>query len=155
MSHSSISHSETESEEREDDGVRESSQEPLNWSQKVILVDFCLLVLAWFTRSPQGMSGWSGVLVDPTYPTDATAAMASALILFLIPEQNPCIDSVTEDGTAKKSGGIIGWKVMNQLPWDVIFLLGGGMFQGIMLCSGFILSYIPPSRLRFVSRFQC
>lgn len=118
-----VSQKEEEAGEEEEVGRRGEVEEPLDWAQKVVIVVFALLVLAWFTRSPQGMPGWSGILVEPSYPSDGTAAMAAALLLFLAPNRNP-FSVGPVDGTRREA--IIGWKVMNELPWDVIFLLGGG-----------------------------
>jgi hypothetical protein len=137
-----ISHSQVQNHENNDEND-ETPLDPLNWSQKVVLFDFMLLVLAWFTRAPHDLTGWSGILLEPSYPSDGTAAMIAALVLFLAPDRNPFLSSTTSDTTddgddddgdddgqdkkSKRAKGIIEWEVMNALPWDVIFLLGGGI----------------------------
>ncbi len=112
---------------------------PVRSEEKRLAVVFVAVVLLWFTRKEHllgpefGLYGWShyldlllgyfsiqgvGSLID-----DSTVAIAMALALFTI--------------TAKSTGGrLLDHKDLQQVPWDILILFGGGL----ALAKGFSVS---------------
>ncbi len=89
------------------------------FEEKVVLVDFVLLALAWLTRSPLhigslSIPGWSQLFTHPEYFNDGTVAMIFALPLYIFP---------TKDGNSRY---IMNWEYSKQLPWNIVLLFGGG-----------------------------
>ncbi len=89
------------------------------FEERVVLVDFILLALAWLTRSPLHIGsvtlpGWSQWFAHPEYFNDGTVAMIFALPLYIFP---------TND---KNSRYIMNWEYSKQLPWNIVLLFGGG-----------------------------
>ena len=62
--------------------------------------------------------------------TSATPAIAFAILIFYLPQKFnfwPCVKSL---GNVKSSGGLVDWnKVEQKMPWGVLLLLAGGMYQ--------------------------
>ena len=62
--------------------------------------------------------------------TSATPAIAFAILIFYLPQKLnfwPCVKSL---GNVKSSGGLVDWnKVEQKMPWGVLLLLAGGMYQ--------------------------
>ncbi len=89
------------------------------FEEKVILIDFALLALAWLTRSPLQIGnltipGWSQLFNHPEYFNDGTVAIFFALPLYLFP---------TKD---KNSQFIMNWEYSKNIPWNIVLLFGGG-----------------------------
>ncbi|KAH8044902.1 succinate transmembrane transporter [Aureococcus anophagefferens] len=64
--------------------------------------------LCWLFRLRRfGVPGWSELLPEPGFATDGTVAMAAALALFL--------------------SDALPWAAVRDLPWESMFLLGGGV----------------------------
>ena len=89
------------------------------YEEKVVLVDFVLLALAWLTRSPLHIGsltipGWSQLFTHPEYFNDGTVAMVFALPLYIFP---------TKDSNSRY---IMNWEYSKQLPWNIVLLFGGG-----------------------------
>jgi len=71
---------------------------------------FCLTAFGWIFRKNLDF-----LFPDPTLITDATIAMAGALILFAIPIN------------LKKNEFVMNWTWASKLPWGVLILFGGGL----------------------------
>jgi sodium-dependent dicarboxylate transporter 2/3/5 len=99
---------------------------PLKTGEKWTLLVFLSVAIAWIFRTPKEI----GSLVIPgitTYipgVTDATIAIAGALILFMLP-----VD-------ARKGIYTLDWESAKGIPWGILILFGGG----ICLSEGIIAS---------------
>ncbi|CEF59521.1 Sodium/sulphate symporter family-containing protein [Strongyloides ratti] len=103
---------------------------PVNYGEKCIIVLFLLLVALWFFRRPKFMTGWS-VFFKNAYVTDGTVAMAIALLLFILPKNNPF---TKESKRIKNVETLMTWDFMkNKFSWSTLLLLGGGyaMAKGV------------------------
>uniref|UniRef100_A0A914BYB8 Uncharacterized protein n=1 Tax=Acrobeloides nanus TaxID=290746 RepID=A0A914BYB8_9BILA len=92
------------------------------YDECTILVNFVILVILWLFRQPKFIPGW-GELFEPGYVSDGTVAMGMALILFVLPAENPF--------KVRKTSGeykpILEWKDMRErFSWSTVLLLGGG-----------------------------
>ncbi len=76
-------------------------------AERYVLLVFALVAVLWIARG--------FVHFGPSTIHDATIAMAGAILLFLIP-----VDW-------KKGVFVLDWQAAVRLPWDVIFLFGGGL----------------------------
>lgn len=87
---------------------------PLRREEGLVLVVFITVACAWILRGLVSVSWLKGV-------SDATIAMAGAIILFMIP-----VDW-------RKGRFLLDWQSAVKLPWEIIILFGGGF----TLASGF------------------
>ncbi len=87
---------------------------PLRREEGLVLVVFISVACAWILRGLVSVSWLKGV-------SDATIAMAGAIILFMIP-----VDW-------RKGRFLLDWQSAVKLPWEIIILFGGGF----TLASGF------------------
>lgn len=92
---------------------------PWSFAEKVVLVDFALLVLLWLLRSDLEIGslrlpGWSGLLPEPGHVNDGTVAILMALLLFAVPSRRHAGERLMD------------WRVANRLPWGIVLLFGGG-----------------------------
>ena len=90
-----------------------------SFEERIVLVDFILLALAWLTRSPLHIGqvtlpGWSQLFTHPEYFNDGTVAMLFALPLYIFPTRD------------KNSRYLMNWEYSKQLPWNIVLLFGGG-----------------------------
>ncbi len=85
-------------------------------AERLVLVVFAIVAALWISRG--------FVHLGPVTIHDATIAMAGAIALFLIP-----VDW-------QKGEFVLDWQSAVRLPWDVIFLFGGGL----ALAKGFDVS---------------
>jgi len=90
----------------------------LTFPQKVMLLDFLMMIVLWFSRvnfdGTEG-GGWSSFF-EPDYVSDGTVCILGVIILFFIPsrvEPKPESPIFTKD-------------IFKETPWDIIFLLAGG-----------------------------
>ncbi|MCK5055996.1 MAG: SLC13/DASS family transporter [Candidatus Aminicenantes bacterium] len=91
----------------------------ISFEEKVVLIDFLLLVILWMFRSDINignfkMPGWSNLLPQARFINDGTVAVTMAFLLFLIPAKN------------RKGGRVMDWKTAVRLPWGIVLLFGGG-----------------------------
>lgn len=84
-----------------------------------VLVIFIITILLWVFRQPMDLQvvkipGWSTLFGKSEFISDATVAIAMAVVLFLIP-------------SGKKFGeSLMDWKTAIKLPWGILLLFGGG-----------------------------
>ncbi|MEW4526886.1 SLC13 family permease [Maioricimonas sp. JC845] len=102
---------------------------PPSLAERVVLVDFAILVVLWLFRNDLTLGsvtipGWSQLLAQPGFVNDGVVAVAAAIPLFLIP-------AGTGDGRR-----ILDWETASQLPWHIVLLFGGGF----ALARGFVES---------------
>ena len=93
---------------------------PITFEEKVVLVDFLLLVLLWMFRADIEIGnftipGWSGFFPKAGFINDGTVSIGMAFILFLVPTGKP-----------GRRGRILDWKTASTLPWNIVLLFGGG-----------------------------
>jgi len=99
------------------------------WSpaQVRIAALFAATALLWVTREPiaiEGRSygGWSRWLANPALVSDATVAIAAAVLCFVIPA------GVPGGGTRDK---LLDWETAQRAtPWGLLLLFGGGLALG-------------------------
>ena len=101
------------------------------YEEKVILTVFASAALLWIFREDIKagaftLPGWSNIFPAANFIDDGTVSIFAALILFIIPRK----PDKGEKGTI-----IDGW-VIQDIPWDVILLFGGGF----ALAEGFVKS---------------
>ena len=59
--------------------------------------------------------------------SDSTSAIFVAILLFVLPSENPLNQSVVNKHKNKESKHLMDWPTMQkQFPWGVVLLLGGG-----------------------------
>ncbi len=87
---------------------------PLRREEGMVLIVFVSVAAAWILRGLVSVSWLKGV-------SDATIAMAGAIVLFMIP-----VDW-------RKGRFLLDWQSAVKLPWEIIILFGGGF----TLASGF------------------
>ena len=103
----------------EDENLR---LKPMSYEEKAVLCIFGCTVLLWLSRGYlQGISlSINGHIITPLAGmTDSGIAIFFSVLLFLIPARNP-----SKDGIKKF---ILEWKDTRDLPWGILFLLGGGL----------------------------
>ena len=97
---------------------------PMRYEEKVVLSVFAVTALLWITRETLDFGsfvvpGWGSLLPNGTFLDDGTVAVATALVLFLVPVR---VRS-DEDGGHKT---ILDRHVFGKIPWHIILLYGGG-----------------------------
>ncbi|XP_076210631.1 solute carrier family 13 member 2 isoform X2 [Aptenodytes patagonicus] len=123
-------------EQRAYDIIKEESKKlgSMKFAEIAVLILFILLILLWFTRDPGFIQGWAAALFnknDKSYVTDATVAIFISILLFIIPS-NIANNDRDEQQTGSKSKirappALLDWKAVHQkMPWNIVFLLGGG-----------------------------
>ena len=80
---------------------------PMSRQEKWITAIFALVAISWIVRGLIDIPVFAGV-------SDATIAMAGALLLFLIPSD------------IRKKEFLLDWPAAVKLPWDILVLFGGG-----------------------------
>lgn len=90
----------------------------ISWEEKIVLGLFLLMAALWLFRTDINLGtltlpGWSTLWSTPVFIDDGTAAIAVALILFIIPSR-------------KEKGRLMTWETASRLPWGIVILFGGG-----------------------------
>lgn len=80
-------------------------------AEKRVLILFGITALAWMLRK-EPFGGWSSWFGLPG-ANDASVALVSAILLFVIP-----------DG---RGGRLLDWESANKIPWGMLLLFGGGI----------------------------
>ncbi len=85
--------------------------------EKWVGILFVTMAFLWVFRSPITIGtftipGWSMLFENPGYFNDGTVAIAMAVLLFLVP--------------SRENTALMDWKTAVKLPWDIVFLFGGG-----------------------------
>jgi len=88
---------------------------PMSFPQKVLMIDFIVMALLWFTRTGfDGKAGGWSVIFDHDYVTDGTVCILGVIILFVIPSRIDDSNIFTLD-------------VIKENSWDIVLLLAGGV----------------------------
>jgi len=98
----------------------------MTMSQKILIVDFCFLILLWFTRKPGMVDGWAS-LFGPDgakYITDGTIVIGCVFPLFFI--QKPISEQTETERNGDKPVPMLTVRVIEQAPWATMILIGGG-----------------------------
>jgi len=95
---------------------------PVSFEEKIVLVDFLLLVILWMFRADIRIGdftipGWSNLFPEAKFLNDGTVSIAMAFLLFLIP---------TKNRSRNKDLRVLTWKTASRLPWNIVLLFGGG-----------------------------
>ncbi|HNP17144.1 MAG TPA: SLC13 family permease [Fulvivirga sp.] len=112
--------------------------------EKRVMYIAALTVFAWVFKddlvfNELSIPGWTGLFGIQGRVHDGTIAMASAIILFLIP--------------ADKEKQLITWKEASQVPWGVVMIVGGGY----AVAAGFVSTGLADwlgDQLSFISGFS-
>ena len=93
---------------------------PMKKAEKYTLIIFILTAIGWIFRQNIDFGfftipGWSNLLGLQDYVNDATVAICSAVLLFLIP-----VDF-------KKKEFLLNWDWAIRIPWGILILFGGGI----------------------------
>lgn len=94
--------------------------------ETIVAIAFASMALLWIFRSDIVLGsvvipGWSTLFANPAFFNDGTVAIMIALLLFMVP-------------AAQGQPRLLNRESLNQLPWDIILLFGGGF----ALANGFI-----------------
>jgi sodium-dependent dicarboxylate transporter 2/3/5 len=87
--------------------------------EKAVGMIFAMTAILWITGSDINISefsaipGWRTLLNTPEL-TDASVAIFSAILLFMVPSQ-------VQEGKA-----ILTWRAAKEIPWGILLLFGGG-----------------------------
>ena len=103
--------------------------------QVAVLLLFFLLVLLWFTRDPQFITGWGELFTRPGNPPcrtahqmvdDASPALLVVFLLFVLPSELNFWPWVPL-ASSRSSPALLDWRtVHDRFPWGVALLFGGG-----------------------------
>ncbi|MBE0645910.1 MAG: SLC13/DASS family transporter [Bacteroidetes bacterium] len=88
---------------------------PMQRSERLVLAVFLLTAAGWVFRAPLNIGALHLPGLTLLFPeiTDATVAMASALLLFLLP--------------GREGGALFSWnEIQRGIPWGILLLFGGG-----------------------------
>ena len=111
------------------------------WSYEQIAISllFTLLACLWIFRSDLDFSsftikGWANIFPEPSYISDATIGMFFAVVMFVAPARPSQLPNAPDNADNKLTTTLLTWEVANKMPYDIIFLFGGGF----ALAQGFL-----------------
>ena len=93
---------------------------PIRRDEQITVAIFATTAFLWMTRKPISLGsvilpGWSELpFLEAGFVDDAVVAVTMALVLFLIPSQD------------RPGERLLEWKHMNDMPWGMLLLFGGG-----------------------------
>lgn len=92
---------------------------PMSRQEKLVAVIFALVALTWISRGLFEITLLKGV-------SDASVAIAGALLLFIIPARFNL-------SSIRQNEFLLDWSTASKLPWDILILFGGGfaLAQGV------------------------
>lgn len=107
---------------------------PWNYEQIAVVAAFSSLAILWIFRpdlefSSFTIKGWYNIFPEPHYVEDATIGMTVVVILFLMPARPsklPGAPPLAEGEKDKYSVTLLDWGTANKIPYDIVFLFGGG-----------------------------
>ena len=93
----------------------------MSFEEKSVLVVFFMTAILWVFRKKLKLGmltipGWSQLLPYPKLIDDGTVALFMAIVLFLIPTRSKDAKTAT----------VTSFEVINNLPWNIVLLFGGG-----------------------------
>ncbi|XP_055320042.1 protein I'm not dead yet [Sitodiplosis mosellana] len=102
---------------------------PISQQEIQVAILFLLSVALFFLRAPGFITGWAE-LITKTKIGDATPAIFIVIALFMLPANWNWLKFFTgkpDDLPKATTPSLITWKYINSnVPWSLIFLLGGG-----------------------------
>ncbi|CAG0898691.1 unnamed protein product [Darwinula stevensoni] len=136
----------------------------ISFHEFMTLILFIILVLLWFFRDPQFISGWGELIKGDRglKVGDATPSIFIGFLFFIIPAKPKfwCFRE-SSDKLSEWSPALLNWRILHEkVPWGLIFLVGGGFaiseaskasclsyFLGQQMGS---LGFMPPALLVFI-----
>ena len=120
---------------------------PWTMEQTTVGALFGTLALLWVFRRDLEFSsftipGWSNIFPEASYISDATIGMCFAVLMFLIPARPSMLPEAPEDADTKRSTTLMDWKTANRMPYDIIFLFGGGFALAEAFISSGLSAYL-------------
>ncbi|CAG0890710.1 unnamed protein product [Darwinula stevensoni] len=102
----------------------------MSFHESMTLILFVILVLLWFFRDPQFITGWAESIIGDRdlYIGDATAAMLIGILFFIIPAKPNfwCFRQLS-DKPSERSTALLNWRILHEkIPWALLLLVGGG-----------------------------
>ena len=94
----------------------------MSFEERVVLLIFSLTAVLWVFRKDLVLGfvtipGWSNLIPYPKLIDDGTVALVMAMLVFFIPTRSAGADTPTL---------MAGEKVIDNLPWGIVILFGGG-----------------------------
>jgi sodium-dependent dicarboxylate transporter 2/3/5 len=111
---------------------------PLSRGETWTLIVFLMVALGWIFEETKVMGGLVIPGLDQVFPgiTDATIAMAGAILLFLLP-----VDP-------RKGLFTMDWEHALKIPWGILILFGGGLsLSAAIVSSGLAQAMVAPFSL--------
>jgi sodium-dependent dicarboxylate transporter 2/3/5 len=95
---------------------------PMSFEERAVLLIFSLTAVLWVFRKDLilgfvSIPGWSNLIPYPKLIDDGTVALVMAMLVFFIPTRSAGADSPTL---------MAGEKIIDNLPWGIVILFGGG-----------------------------
>lgn len=103
---------------------------PISQQEIQVAILFLVSVALFFLRAPGFFTGWAELITN-TKIGDATPAIFIVIALFMLPANwnwlKFCRGSRPDELPKATTPSLITWKYINaNIPWSLIFLLGGG-----------------------------
>lgn len=90
-----------------------------SYEERIVLVIFIALAVLWMSAKSIEIGGitihgWTSLFPEPGFIKDSAIGMAVVMLLFFIPSKN------------EKQRNILEWEDAKRLPFDILFIFGGG-----------------------------